>query len=37
MEYAESGAEKCMEQIKPNEIRLMNKLVAKHNIMICSA
>jgi hypothetical protein len=35
--YVESGAEKYLEQIKLNEIMLMNKLAAKHNFMICSA
>jgi DNA helicase TIP49 (TBP-interacting protein) len=37
IEYVESGAEKYMEQIKRNEIRLMNKLAVKYNFMICSA
>jgi transposase len=36
LEYVESGAEKYMEQIKRNEIRLMNKLAAKHNFTICA-
>jgi hypothetical protein len=35
IEYVESGAEKYLEEIKRNEIRLMNKLAAKHNFMIC--
>jgi hypothetical protein len=36
LEYVESGAEKYMEQIKRNEIRLMNKFAAKHNFTICA-
>jgi hypothetical protein len=34
VEYVESGAEKYLEQIKCNEIRLMNKLSAKQSFMI---
>jgi hypothetical protein len=37
IEYAESGVQKYPEQIKLNEIRLMNKIAEKHNFMICFA
>ena len=34
LDYVEQGAEKYLEQIKMNEIKLMNKLAVKHNFKI---
>lgn len=37
IDYVEQGAEKYLEQIKMNEIRLMNKLAARHNFKLMEA
>ena len=34
MDYVEQGSEKYMEQVRANEIRLVNKLAKKHRLTI---
>ena len=37
MDYVEEGIEKYMEQVQLNEIRLINKLAKKHNMIVSSS